>query len=231
MMIMDCFLRTTETIFAAVFLVLLCLHSGSYAQECTAGTATTWVGIPEESYDRNFTSVNDPNGRPVGFVPTFIPYSDLMQPNPCIVVTGTMDSRVEVMAESNPQGSIICVKDEYNREICDAQIYDCRQADGDSLRFEFHCDATSCDESDVQFFYRFTVSPPGDVRDPELWCDERDTGEYPSSLYVPLPTNMDLATKPPDRTNSAIQAATPSKAFALLTSVFVLLSLIGPEGI
>ena len=75
------------------------------------------------------------------------------------------------------------------------------------------------------------VFQTSDVRDPELWCDERDTGEYPSSLYVPLPTNMDLATKPPDRTNSAIQAATPTKAFALLTSAFVLLSLIGLEGI
>jgi hypothetical protein len=124
-------------------------------------------------------------------------------------------------AESNPPGSKFCVRDQFNREICDARIYDCRQAnraeDGeDAITFEFHCDSTSCDESDVRIFYRFTISPPADVLDPELFCDSRNTDEYPSSLNAPLPTNRDLATVPPDANDEATALVRPTALLLLL---------------
>ncbi|XP_022081438.1 uncharacterized protein LOC110974245 [Acanthaster planci] len=226
-------LRIAEMGSLLKILALCCLSvTGVYGQACTTNVKT-WVGIPEAEYNRNYSSIDDVSARPVGFARTEIYYSDIGLPNPCIKVMGVEDTRVEVMAESNPPGSKFCVRDQYNREICDTRIYDCRQANRvegaeDSLTFEFYCDATSCDETDVSFFYRFAVSPPGeDGFDPELWCNSRDTGEYPSSLQAPLPTNRGLATLPPDNRNGATPSAhqTQSLGLAVLSSVLCLVSL------
>ncbi|XP_038069417.1 uncharacterized protein LOC119738582 [Patiria miniata] len=224
-------LRIAEMTSVLKIVAFFCLGvtgmTGVYSQ-CTATNANDWVGIPEEDYNRTYSSIDDEEARPLGFARAEIYYSDIGLANPCIKVTGIEDTRVEVMAESNPPGSIFCVTDQYDREICDARIYDCRQANRpeggeDSITFEFFCDSTSCDETDVNIFYRFTVSPPGDVQDPELFCDFRDTGEYPSSLNAPLPTNRNLATLPPDDTNGATRRTQPL-GLAVLSSVLCLVS-------
>ncbi|XP_072174377.1 uncharacterized protein [Diadema setosum] len=181
-----------------------------------------WDPIPEQNYDRNLSSINNPAGRPLGFTQAVIEYSDNENPiRPCIQVTGAADRRIEVMAESDPPGSILCMRDQSNTNpTCLAQIYECRQATANDVFFEFYCDADSCDESSVTFWYRFVVSEDPAVLDPELWCNDRDTGEYPTSLNNMLPPDKDLAPAPPGDTG----AATSLAASALTTLVIVLIN-------
>lgn len=65
--------------------------------EATCDTVLVWEGVPEADYDRRFASINEPDGRPLGFNRSVIPYSGDNQPNPCIRVENTMDRRIEVM--------------------------------------------------------------------------------------------------------------------------------------
>ncbi|XP_072027004.1 uncharacterized protein [Amphiura filiformis] len=186
---MDINLRQTFCLCWALFLITVC-HS-----QCP--NPATFEVVPEDEYDRDFRSVT-PGGRPVGFEFKILYYEADGQPNPCYEIPNTGDRRVEIMAE--PDGgasSQLCVRDQLGRELCDTRIYDCRQANADSLNLEFFCDAASCDESDVRMWVRFAVSPPADELDPELWCDSRDTGEYPSSLAAPLPPGVSLKPAPP----------------------------------
>ena len=64
-----------------------------------------------------------------------------------------------------------------------------------------------------------------DELDPELWCDERDTGEYPSSLVAPLPPGASLKPPPPaeDPTGGATRYDTPTLMFIMLLAALLLL--------
>ncbi|XP_071960148.1 uncharacterized protein [Antedon mediterranea] len=175
-----------------------------------------WVPLPPEQYG-NYTALFDPNGRPLGFQSSVIKYfeTDAGQPTPCYSVDNVDDKRIEIMAESSPPGSVICVEDQLGREFCDTKIYDCRQAPGNTAYFRFFCDAQGCSDSDVTFWFRFSVSLPPNELDPELWCNDRNTDEYPSSLTIPLPTGREL-----------IPITQPSAASALTSSVSVIFAIL-----
>ncbi|XP_033116541.1 uncharacterized protein LOC117116584 [Anneissia japonica] len=166
---------------------------------CDPISNPNWMPIEDEKYDRNYT-----NGRPLGFQSSVIRYfeTDAGGPSPCFTVPNAHDKRIEIMAESSPAGSVICVEDQLGREFCDTKLYDCRQAADDTVFFRFFCDAQGCSDSDVTFWFRFTVSLPPNELDPELWCNERNTDEYPSSLFIPLPTGRDLIPITPSSTAS-----------------------------
>ncbi|XP_054751180.1 uncharacterized protein LOC129256973 [Lytechinus pictus] len=195
--------------------------------QCTENHSWNPV-LPESSYDRNASSVNDPSGRPLGYSQAVIEYSDNENPiSPCIHVTGAADRRIEIMAESDPPGSIMCVKDQSNQNpICSSLIYDCRQAIADTVSFEFFCDADSCDESSVTFWYRFVVSEDPAILDPELWCAGRDTGEYPTSLNNILPPDTDLNPQDPDTGFGGAMVTIASTTTVLIISLFSLLFVI-----
>lgn len=162
-------------------LSLLFLVLAARAQDCEVNL--DWVGVPPNEYDTRFASISEPDGRPLGFNRSVIPYVTEGIPNPCIRVTGTEDRRVEVMAESTPVGSTMCTYRQGGQLECsNAGIYFCEQATANEVKYEFLCEGTTCERTDVPFFYRFTISPPASEMDPELWCDNRDTGEYPRRL-------------------------------------------------
>lgn len=180
---------------ASLGLLLLVVGLGVQAQDCEVNM--DWVGVPPNEYDTRFASISEPDGRPLGFNRSVIPYVTEGIPNPCIRVTGTEDRRVEVMAESTPVGSTICTYRQGGQLECNAAgIYFCEQATANEIKYEFLCEGTSCEQTDVPFFFRFTISPPASEMDPELWCDNRDTGEYPRTLSGPLPPGVTMAPNP-----------------------------------
>ncbi|XP_799988.1 uncharacterized protein LOC578221 [Strongylocentrotus purpuratus] len=208
-----------------VSLILFCAI-GCHAQ-CTI--THNWSPVlPETNYDRNTSSVNDPAGRPLGYAQAVIEYSDNENPiDPCIHVTGATDRRIEIMAESDPPGSVMCVKDQSNQNpICSTLIYDCRQAIADTVAFEFYCDADSCDESSVTLWYRFVISEDPAVLDPELWCAGRDTGEYPTSLNNVLPPDTDLSPQDPNAGFGGAMGIVASTTTVVIASLFGLLFVI-----
>ena len=64
----------------------------------------TFEFIPEDDYDRDFSSVT-PGERPLGFEFTILYYEADGQPNPCYEIPDTNDRRVEIMAEPDGGGS------------------------------------------------------------------------------------------------------------------------------
>ncbi len=67
-----------------------------------------------------------------------------------------------------------------------------------------------------------------DELDPELWCDERNTGEYPSSLAAPLPPGATLPPAPPPANPTAGVSklvGTPALMILMLLSVLVVVLL------
>lgn len=166
--------------------------------EATCDTVLVWEGVPEADYDRRFASINEPDGRPLGFNRSVIPYSGDNQPNPCIRVENTMDRRIEVMAQAVTGSSNICTDSSDGNRVCGSSLYVCEQAaTGNDATYEFYCLGDSCEVNAFPFFFRFTVSPPPSEIDPELWCDARDTSEYPQSLTPALPPGRTI---PPRRT-------------------------------
>ncbi|XP_072027006.1 uncharacterized protein [Amphiura filiformis] len=155
--------------------------------ECP-NTIPVWEAIPEDQYDRNATSVK-PGMRPLGFYYTILPYTPDGDPNPCFTVEGTADKRVEIMAETHGLlNSKLCVRTQVQDFGCDdGRLYNCEQANANTLTIEFYCDTNGCDQSPIAIWVRFVVSFDEYDDDPEMFCMERDTGEYPSSL-IKLPT-------------------------------------------
>ncbi|PIK58023.1 hypothetical protein BSL78_05059 [Apostichopus japonicus] len=163
----------------------------------------------------SYASINDPAGRPLGFNRTILPYTGNNEPNPCITIQNTGGRRIEIMAQSITGSSNICIDSQDGNKVCSASLYKCEQANGDSATYEFYCVGESCEADDVQMFFRFTVSPPSSEIDPELWCSDRDTSQYPLSLSPPLPPDRTI---PPIRTTKTSSAET-SHGIHLLSMV------------
>eukprot|EP00058_Branchiostoma_floridae_P008991 XP_002594479.1 hypothetical protein BRAFLDRAFT_124958 [Branchiostoma floridae] len=150
-----------------------------------------FVPVPEAQYDRNYSSITTPGARPLGYDSGIIYYLGANQPNPCIRVTGTAGSgrRVEVMVQTVPATLDICVRDSTQTEIdncASGTINLCQEASADTVNFEFYC-KTGCEAGDINFWYRFTVSPEGE--DPEEWCFDRTGTDFPNTLGNIIPPN------------------------------------------
>ncbi|XP_072039645.1 uncharacterized protein [Amphiura filiformis] len=178
-----------------------------------------WEAIPENQYDRNASSVK-PGMRPLGFYYTILPYRPTPDgdPNPCFKVERTADKRVEIMTETyGSPNSKLCVRTQLQDLGCnDGKIYTCAQANANSLTIEFYCDTNGCDESDVPIWVRFVVSYDEFDDDPELFCMERDPGEYPSSL-MQLP-NLPLTLQPNPPTLQPNSTASKSSNTPIIVS-------------
>ncbi|KAI8511368.1 hypothetical protein Bbelb_104680 [Branchiostoma belcheri] len=142
------------------------------------GLSPDFVPVPEDQYDRNYSSINTPGARPLGYDSSIIYYLGANEPNPCVRVTGTSGSgrRVEVMGSGT--------------------INLCQEASGNSVNFEFYC-KTGCEAGDINFWYRFTVSPDGE--DPEEWCFDRTGTDFPNTLGQIIPPGHvnNPVTRPP----------------------------------
>ncbi|RUS85109.1 hypothetical protein EGW08_007114 [Elysia chlorotica] len=140
-----------------------------------------YVAIPEDQYDRNFSSISDIGKRPLGF-DRAVWYYNNPDENPCVKITGASQRRIEIMFETHPS-SRLCVKDQDSQTQCSdagtGSFYDCRKSTQDTLYFEFFCNQG--EEYDVRFWYRLVLGDlPAD--DPEdMWCEDRDQ-ESPANL-------------------------------------------------
>ncbi|GFR81114.1 hypothetical protein ElyMa_004061400 [Elysia marginata] len=148
-----------------------------------------YVAIPEDQYDRNFSSITDTGTRPLGFDKA-IWYTNEREENPCVKITGAEQRRIEIMFETYPSARL-CVNTQSTTVGCSdagtGSFYDCRLASNGTLYLEFFCDQG--EEYDVRFWYRVVLGKlPAD--DPEgYWCDNRDQDQYPASLRQ-LPSNF-----------------------------------------
>lgn len=148
--------------------------------------------IPEDQYDRNFSSITDVDARPLGFDQATWSFEQ-NNDNPCVKITGAAQRRIEIMFETHPSARL-CVKDQTSQnsetqcsDAATGSFYDCRRSSSDAMYLEFFCDQG--EEYDVRFWYRLVLglSPAEDPED--MWCDDRVQGEYPASLQQ-LPSNF-----------------------------------------
>ncbi|XP_064632902.1 uncharacterized protein LOC135491147 [Lineus longissimus] len=170
-----------ETIFW-VSALFFCYNLSGVSGSCS-NTVTNYVFGNESTYDRDYSSITS-GKKPLGFSTALWRYNT--DTNPCVKVAVSSGHRIEVMMDTEPPNTRICVKEGTNSVCQSGKIYDCRPTRGNTMTFEFYCDA-ECAEADVNFWYRFTLSkPPGEL-DPELWCDSRDSSAFPDSLIkIPI---------------------------------------------
>ncbi|XP_014667130.1 PREDICTED: uncharacterized protein LOC106808792 [Priapulus caudatus] len=183
--------RLIDLLLALIIFMLVASLCVKAACPPAAGDSTTqvldFVFIPEEQYDRNYSEITDEGTRPLGFLKGTVYYMDEGRPNPCVRVTSdNMIDRVEVLAETVPSNSRVCVRggNQAAEDVCavDGNINHCSESlNVKTIYFEFYCDS-GCSQSDVNYWFRFTLSHG----DPELWCASRPN-EFPSSLGSPLP--------------------------------------------
>ncbi|CAH3136267.1 unnamed protein product [Pocillopora meandrina] len=157
--------------------------------------------IPPEQYDRNVSSLTDITKRPLGYMYAKADYPTVQSEvkNPCFYVRNLTSRNVEVMIQTRVSGKTVCVRD--NKKPTPKT--DCAQGGTLSLAcwdpttndviFEFYCDPGKGCDTDVQFWFRLTPSPPGaDVDD---WCLARNS-LFPHDLKeVPIPRDKEPTVK------------------------------------
>ncbi|GFO15656.1 hypothetical protein PoB_004216100 [Plakobranchus ocellatus] len=173
---------------------------------CPPDGVVDYVTIPEEQYDRNYSSISSIGKRPLGFDKATWYYNQPGASNPCIKISGASQRRIEIMFETHPR-SRLCVKDQVSEEECSdagtGSLYVCRPAPADDVYLEFYCDQG--EEYDVRFWYRLVLGELPAEDNEDLWCDSRQREDYPASL-LQLPSNF-----PMSRTTTA----DPGAGFAL----------------
>lgn len=151
--------------------------------------------IPKGNYDRNSSSADDGNKRPLGFVKSSAPYPGVVSNvvNPCAYLRNLTSKYIQVLVQPD-SGSIMCVKDDGNpsMKLCSdgGDVSKCYAAHSDTVKFVFYCDTGNGCGSDVGFWYRLTPSEG----DPDDWCLAQQN-EYPSSL-LQIPPNANKKTTP-----------------------------------
>ena len=163
--------------------------------------------------------------RPLGFYYTVQPYTPDGNPNPCFSISGTGGKRVEIMVEAHGgMNARVCVRTNVKEIGCgDASLglYSCEQADAGSLEVEFYCDANSCEQSDVDIWVRMVVSFDEFDADPELFCSDRNTSEFPSTLIqVPDPPTVE-----PIHTTSRAGSKTSVTSVMLVVTILISIAL------
>jgi len=155
--------------------------------------------VPPDQYDRNTSSADDTDKRPLGYEYDIAKYLGVQSggnlTNPCAYLRYLTARNVEVMVQTFVPGKSICVRDNGNPPISDcgqgAANLGCWTPSQDTMIYEFYCDTTKGCDTDVQFWYRLTPSPVGD--DVDDWCRGRDS-EFPENLLTAPPPVED--TKP-----------------------------------
>ncbi|XP_072174388.1 uncharacterized protein [Diadema setosum] len=215
--------------------VLACFHpalgqTSDCDAQCEQADFVEWDPVRNESaYNRDPNSLNDiENGRPLGFKHATLEYVDNHEnpKSPCVTITGCHDRRVEIMVQTDPT-AMICVSDvstdvASRTTVCQEQIYKCGQCPSDTVTYQFSCQGQSCDQSDVEFWFRFVVSEDPAVLDPELWCDGRDIDQYPLSLISNVPIPVDPRTTPSPGRGSPLVS---SLLGAILAPLLILIAL------
>ncbi|XP_067933455.1 uncharacterized protein [Watersipora subatra] len=151
--------------------------------ECP-GTILNWVSIPEDQYDRTYSDIYQEDARPLGFKVGIYSYN--RGESICVKVSGTSERRVEVKIETEPPAKL-CFKAEGSNGDCvtSKTLGRCEKFESqtdNSTTFEFYCTG-ECSESDVTFWYRFTVCPLVSDYENEQWCQNVDD-DYPGTLLV-----------------------------------------------
>lgn len=150
--------------------------------------------VPENEYDRTYSSIHETDKRPLGFVRETLPYNSDAK-NPCYMLENIEGRQVEIMFETIPS-TMLCFRDLGNRTQCyDGRHQECKYSAGNKANIVFYCDkASGCSESAVNFWLRITIGPEPQ-EDPEgLWCMNRGN-EMPEEL-APLPSDFEVATVP-----------------------------------
>ncbi|XP_054749811.2 uncharacterized protein LOC129255486 isoform X1 [Lytechinus pictus] len=195
--------------------------------QCDAQDYITWEPVRNESaYDRDPSSLNQPDGRPLGFQSDTIDYINDAGANarrPCVTITGCTNSQyLEIMVEPEQQSSICTQSDVANSEaICgDGQITSCVPCPSEEVTYQFFC-RESCDQFAVSFWFRFVISDP-DTPDPEVWCRDRNTDEFPTSLYNnnPIPVTRGQTT-PKSGRGTSLRATLTLILCALITVTII----------
>ncbi|KAK7499637.1 hypothetical protein BaRGS_00009289 [Batillaria attramentaria] len=137
-------------------------------------------------YDRNYSSITDAGTHPLGFYRGVWHYNQAGMSNPCIKITADKAStrKLEIKVDH--------VKDQNSAEECfQGRYVSCRESPGDSVYIEFLCNS-QCEEADVLFWYRLTLSKLPSEEDLDLFC--LNTGsEFPEDL-MELPPGVTFPT-------------------------------------
>ncbi|XP_799992.2 uncharacterized protein LOC578301 isoform X2 [Strongylocentrotus purpuratus] len=217
-------MRGLHLAFVLLFTILV-LYSKDCEAQCAPEDAKAWDPVRNEStYDRDPASINQPDGRPLGYQLDTLDYiNDANARSPCVTVTGCINY-VDIMVETDPLARI-CIEDittdAATRElICQERISSCVPCPSEEVTYQFSCQGSSCDQSAVNFWFRFVLSDPA-VLDPELWCFNRNTDEYPSSLYNNVPVPVTRAKTMPTGRGTSLGATFSLTLCAFLTVIFI----------
>ncbi|KAJ7351118.1 hypothetical protein OS493_036453 [Desmophyllum pertusum] len=151
--------------------------------------------IPPEQYDRNESAADDIFKRPLGYSYAVAQYPGVQSEikNPCVYVKNLTSRDVEVMIQTLVPETV-CVRDDSKptpRKGCTQGgllSVGCWNPTSNIVIFEFYCDTGEGCDTDVQFWFRLTPSPPGaDVDD---WCIARNS-EFPQDLKNRPSTSFD----------------------------------------
>ncbi|XP_025106307.1 uncharacterized protein LOC112571509 [Pomacea canaliculata] len=194
-------------------LLLLCQFISA---TCPPNNMAVYKPINETMYDRNYSPITNTDAHPLGFYQSIVIYNN-RNLNPCINLTdiGASRRKFEILVETGvPKRLCVAVRsinqtNPFLDECFQTNYFKCAQSVSNSIFVEFYCDE-ACEESDVKFWYRLTFSPLPEVMDPDMWCDNRNSAEFPSSLltlpqgitYAPDPTGT-----PPTAGGSIMQLA------------------------
>ncbi|XP_064400646.1 uncharacterized protein LOC135346826 [Halichondria panicea] len=195
------------------FATLVCLAVSCHAQ-CSGGTTDTWVDQP---YQTDPSSLDDPNGTPVGFDSLDFPGIDEQNGRePCVQVTfpsGSLAIRYLYVLVASPIGRVcVGIEGETETSCGDADFSYCISNVDGNPRLEFSCDA-SCAQNEFTFQYRVVLESR--AADDEFFCNNINA-TFPSSLQV-LPTNaVTLDPNPSQSPNNGATILSPLVLGSLL---------------
>ncbi|CAL1531699.1 unnamed protein product [Lymnaea stagnalis] len=201
-------------------ILILFIARVSYSA-CPPDDVVTYEVIPEDQYDRNYSSIGSDGKRPLGFMKATWSYNQ-NNPNPCILLKDTSGRRVEIMVEAIPAAKI-CVnvggpQTQYCSDPGSGQMYQCVKTLSSNVYLEFVGDDAG--ESDIQFWYRLVLGPlPADDTE-DRWCDDHHRDRYPSSLRT-LPDGYSLNLEPTNPSNGGTITTIPQSLFVSLLPLSV----------
>ncbi|XP_065829935.1 uncharacterized protein [Oscarella lobularis] len=182
-----------------------------------------YVFIPPSRYNTDPPSLNDPSSNPYGYYQATIPSVERPdQPRECVTIkAGAGEYMIEIKLESVQSGGRVCAEDPQGKEYCGTgTATGCYVVPVNNPTYKFVCD-TSCTSADTPLWYRFVLQNITSYAgsDPNDWCNDRNTDEFPSNLNL-IPTTFVQPNKP---TNSLGGGSAPLvfSFFTLFTSFAV----------
>ncbi|EDV25896.1 uncharacterized protein TRIADDRAFT_55436 [Trichoplax adhaerens] len=207
-------------VFGVMVTLILLWAQGSLAAVCSTSNPA-YLEIQQSQYNRNVSCLTDLSCRPLGFKHDVFHYQVNGKSDPCVWVDNADGKAIEVMVQTTPPNSMICVQgDGYNTICQEGTINECKMAAGKRVYFKFFCQGQSCETTDVNFWYRLTLSPSN--VDPENWCFGRSGTDFPDSLLAQFPNNYTPKPIQPPTPTSSASKITSQPILATVTSILIL---------